>query len=126
MLEAASRESGPASMAASRDEAGDTRDAVTRITEVNARLASALADAGLGADDTGGEIGEWMRLVARADSAHRSRARVKDERKRLRADAAALRDGLLRYLHSQGAKPTEQPDTAAAIAEHLERLSASP
>ena len=51
--------------------------------------------------------------------------RVKRERQRLRAEAAELKDQLLHYLQAQGVKPTEQQDTAAAIAERLDRLSRS-
>jgi hypothetical protein len=41
----------------------------------------------------------------------------------LRTEAAELRRQLLGYLYAQGIKPTEQQDSAAAIAERLDRLS---
>ena len=64
-------------------------------------------------------------MVARADRSRESLERVKDERKRLRAEAAELRDRLLRYLQSQGISATKQQDTVSALAERLERLSDS-
>ena len=48
---------------------------------------------------------------------------MKSERARVREQAAELRDHLLRYLQSQGVRPTQLPDTTAAISEDLERLS---
>ncbi|NCF82082.1 MAG: hypothetical protein GWP74_10775, partial [Proteobacteria bacterium] len=63
---------------------------------------------------------------AREERSRRSLERVKDERKRLRTEANEHRDQLLRYLQSQGVKLIEQQDTAAAIAERLDRLSESP
>lgn len=125
LLEAPNRDGARANAEVSEREPVEAGDVAARIADVNARLSSDLAAAGLSAGDLRGETGEWLRLAARADRSHRSLERVKDERRRLRADAAALRDGLARYLHSRGAKPTEQLDTAAAIAERLERLSDS-
>jgi hypothetical protein len=96
-----------------------------QIIEEDRKIASGLAAAGLTLDDAQGETGDWLRLVARADRAHESLERVKSERQRSRTEAAELRSQLLRYLHSHGVKPTEQPDTAAAIAQRLDRLSES-
>jgi len=123
LLEAAHRSGATANGEVAEREPADAGDAAARIADVNAQLVSDLAAAGLSASDTRGASGEWMRLAARADRLHHLLERVKEERKRVRADAAALRDGLARFLHSRGAKPTEQLDTAAAIAERLERLS---
>ncbi len=103
----------------------DARAVAAQIAEEDQKIASGLAAAGLTIDDTQGETGEWLRLVARADHTHESLERVKSERKRLRTEATELRRQLVRYLHGQGIKPTEQPDTAAAIAERLDRLSES-
>ena len=61
--------------------------------------------------------------MARADRRRESLERVKSERAHLREQAAELRDHLLRYLHSQGVRPTQLPDTTAAISKDLERLS---
>lgn len=103
----------------------DAQTVSAKIAEEDAKIASDLVAAGLAMDDTQGETGGWLRLVGRADRTHESLDRIKNERKRLRAEAAELRDQLLRYLHSQGARPTEQNDTAGAIAERLDRLSES-
>ncbi len=103
----------------------DAQAAAAQIAEEDEQIASDLAAAGLAIEDTEGETGNWLRLVARADRSRESLERVKSERKRLRADAAELRDKLLRYLQSQGESPMEQRDTAAAIAEGLDRLSGS-
>lgn len=96
-----------------------------QIAEEDRRIAAELAAAGLSEEDTQGETGEWMRLIARADRSHESLERVKRERQLLRAEAVELKDQLRRYLQSQGVKPTEQQDTAAAIAARLDRLSKS-
>jgi len=96
-----------------------------QIVAADQKIASGLAAAGLTLADAQGETGDWLRLVARADRAHESLERVKSERQRSRAEAAELKDQLLRYLHSHGVKPTEQPDTAVAIAERLDRFSES-
>ena len=107
---------------------GDPVDAQTvaaQIAEEDEQIASDLAAAGLSIDDTQGETGHWLRLVALADRSRESLERVKSERKRLRAEVADLRDQLLRYLQSQGESPMKQRDTAAAIAEGLDRLSGS-
>ena len=103
----------------------DAEALAVQIAEEGQKIASGLAAAGLTLADTQGETGDWLRLVARADRAHESLERVKSERQRLRAEAAELRRQLLRYLYDQGIKPTEQQDSAAAIAERLDRLSES-
>jgi hypothetical protein len=103
----------------------DAQALVAQIADEDQRIASDLAAAGMAVEDSQGEIGNWMRLVARADRSRESLERVKNERKRLRAEAAELRDQLVRYLRSQGVRPTERQDTAAAIAERLEHLSGS-
>jgi hypothetical protein len=95
------------------------------IADADRRIESELAAAALTVEDTQGEIGDWMRLLARADRSRESLERVKRERGSLRAEAAEIRDQLARYLRSQGVKPTEPQDTARAIAERLERLSGS-
>lgn len=96
------------------------------IAEEDRQIMSDLLAAGLTMEDTKGDTGNWMRLVAREERSRRSLERVKDERKRLRTEANEHRDQLLRYLQSQGVKLIEQQDTAAAIAERLDRLSESP
>ncbi|NCF27397.1 MAG: hypothetical protein GWP69_08440 [Gammaproteobacteria bacterium] len=96
------------------------------IAEEDRQIMSDLSAAGLTMEDTKGDTGNWMRLVAREERSRRSLERVKDERKRLRTEANEHRDQLLRYLQSQGVKLIEQQDTAAAIAERLDRLSESP
>ncbi len=101
----------------------DAQSVAAQVAEENEQIASDLAAAGLTIDDTQGETGNWLRLVARADRSRESLERVPSERKRLRVEAAALRDQLLRYLQSQGESPMEQRDTAAAIAEGLDRQS---
>ena len=93
------------------------------IAVLDAAIAADLADAGLSDDDTRGETGKWLRLVARADRSRRSLEQVKHERGRLRSEAAELRDQLQQFLHSVGTKATDQPDTAAEIAARLDRLS---
>jgi hypothetical protein len=93
--------------------------------EADMQLASDLKAAGLTMEDTEGEMGKWLRLVARAHRSRESLERVKSERTRLRREAAEHRDQLLRYLQSLGDRPTQQPDTAAAIGERLDRLSQS-
>ena len=103
----------------------DARAVAAQIAEEDQKIASGLAAAGLTIDDTQGETGDWLRLFARADRTQEALERVKSERKRLRTEATGLRDQLVRYLHDQGIKPTEQQDTAAAIAERLYRLSES-
>lgn len=103
----------------------DIRALNAQIAEEDRRIAAELAAAGLSEENTQGETGEWMRLIARADRSQESVERVKRERQRLRAEAAELKDQLLHYLQSQGVKPTEQQDTAAAIAARLDRLSKS-
>lgn len=105
--------------------ADDVGALLAELAETDRRIESDLTGAGLSAEDTRGALGEWMRLVARAERARESLERVKGERRHLRAEAAELRDQLTRYLRSQGVKPTEPQDTARAIAERLERLSAS-
>ncbi len=104
---------------------GDAEALAVQIVEEDRKIASGLAAAGLTLAATQGETGDWLRLVARADRAHESLERVKSEPHRLRAEAAELRRQLLGYLYAQGIKPTEQQDSAAAIAERLDRLSAS-
>lgn len=106
-------------------QADDTQALAAEIVDADRRIESELATAGLTAEDTQGEVGDWLRLVARADRARESLERAKSERGRLRAEAAELRDELERYLRSRGVKPTEPQDTARAIAERLEGLSAS-
>ena len=101
----------------------DDQTVAAQVAKEDEQIASDLAAAGLTIDAMQGEIGNWLRLVARADRSRESLERVKNERKRLRAEAAELRDHLLRYLQSRGVKPLQQQDTAAAIAESLERLS---
>ncbi len=96
-----------------------------QVADEDARMASDLEAAGLTIDDTEGELGNWLRLVARADRSRESLERVKKERTHQRTEADALRDQLLRYLHGQGVRPTEHQDTAAAIAERLDRLPES-
>jgi len=103
----------------------DAQTMAAQIAEQDEQIASDLAAAGLTVDDMQGETENWLRLVARADRSRESLGRVKNERKRVRAEAAELRDHLLRYLQSRGVKPLQQQDTAAAIAESLDRLSRS-
>ena len=94
-----------------------------QIAEANRQIASDLAEAGLTIEDIKGDTGDWLRVMARAERARESLERIKNEHKCLRAEAAALRDQLLRYLHARGVKSTDTGDTAAAIAEQLKRLS---
>ena len=101
----------------------DAQTLAARIAEEDEKIASDLVAAGLTMNDTQGETGNWLRLVARADRTRESLDRIKNDRKRLRAEAAELRSQLLRYLHSQGARPREQDDTVGAIAERLAHLS---
>lgn len=99
-------------------------EALTRqIAENNRQIASDLAAASLTVEDSKGDRGNWLRSMARAGRAQQSLERVNNEHQRLRAEAAELRQQLLRYLHSQGVKPTEIQDTVAAISERLERLT---
>ena len=104
----------------------DAETLTRQIAEDNRQIASDLAAAGLTIEDTKGDAGNWLRLVARAERAQESLQRVKSEHKCLRGEAAELRDQLLRYLYSQGVEPTQIQDTAAAISEQLEHLSESP
>lgn len=98
-------------------------EAVSDIVGLDAAIAADLADAGLSDDDTRGEMGKWLRLVARADRSHRSLEQAKHDRGRLRSEAGELRDQLQQFLQSMGTKATDQPDTAAEIAARLDRLS---
>jgi hypothetical protein len=93
------------------------------LAEEDEQFASDLAAAGLTVEDTRGDTGEWLHLLARAERRRESLDLVKSERARVREQAAELRDHLLRYLQSQGVRPTQLPDTTAAISEDLERLS---
>ena len=104
------------------EDSSDPQTLARQKAEEDKEMASALSAAGLAVDDIQGEIGDWLRLVARADRSRESLERVKDERKRLRAEAAVLRDRLLRYLQSQGISATKQQDTVSALAERLDRL----
>lgn len=110
----------------SRDEPPDKQAEAGPSAEEDLQLASLLDAAGLTIGDTKGDMGKWLRLIARADQSRESLERVKNERLRLRAEAAEYRDHLLRYLQSQGDRPSQQRDTTAAIAERLDRLSESP
>ena len=96
-----------------------------QIAENNRQLASALAAAGLTIEDTEGDSGNWLRRLAGAERAQESLQRIKSERERLRGEAVDLRDQLQSYLHSQGVRPTELEDTAAAISRRLEGLTKS-
>ncbi len=125
LLAATDRDGPDNSSGVSHADPVDARALAAQIAEEDQKIASGLAAAGLTIDDTQGETGDWLRLVARADRTHESLERVKSERKRLRTEATELRDQLVRYLHGQGVTPTEQQDTAAAIAERLDRLSES-
>lgn len=98
-------------------------DPAARIADLEAALAPDLGAAGLTVDDTRGETGSWLRLVARADQARRSLDGVKGERSRLKSEAVELRAQLQGYLHTHGVRPTELPETAAEIAERLDRLA---
>ena len=95
------------------------------IAALDAVIAADLAEVGLSDDDTRGETGKWLRLVARADRSRRSLERARHERGRLRSEAAELRGQLRQFLHSMGTKATDQPDTVAEIAARLDRLSES-
>jgi hypothetical protein len=103
----------------------DSQAIVAQTAEEDVRIASDLRSAGLTLEDAQGELGDWLRLVARADQTRASLQRVKNERARVRNEAAELRDHLLRYLQSQGVKPLQQHDSAAAIAASLDRLPRS-
>ncbi|TFH46599.1 MAG: hypothetical protein E4H01_09685 [Lysobacterales bacterium] len=109
-----------------RGSALDTQVEEHVVAEDDAQFASDLAAAGLTIEDTRGDRGEWLRLVARADRSRESLECVKNEGMRLRAEAAEHRDHLLRYLQSRGVRPTRLPDTAAAIAEGLGHLTEAP
>lgn len=108
---------------ASGGEALDAAALAARLADEDRQIASGLAAAGLTDEDTEGEIGHWLRLVARADRSRESLDRTKEARKRLRMEADEIRDQLGSYLHSRGVKPTAQQDTAADIAERLDSLS---
>jgi hypothetical protein len=110
---------------ATAEQPDDPHALAAQIGDADRRIESDLVAAGLTVEDTQGEVGDWMRLLARADRSRESLERVKRERGSLRAEAAEIRDQLARYLRSQGVKPTEPQDTARAIAERLERLSGS-
>ena len=125
LLAAMERDSSGNSVDVSHSDPVDPEVLAGQIIEEDRKIASGLAAAGLTLDDAQGETGDWLRLVARADRAHESLERVKSERQRSRAEAAELKVQLLRYLHNHGVKPTEQPDTAVAIAERLDRVSES-
>lgn len=114
------RSGGGAENGASRASAPDTAQA---LAEDDGQLAADLAAAHLSVEDTRGDMGEWLRLVARAGRSRESLERVKAERAQLRAEAAEYRDQLVRYLQRQGVRPTQVPDSVAAIAEGLERLT---
>jgi len=103
----------------------DAQTVIARIAEEDEKIASDLVAAGLSMGDTQGETGNWLRLVARTARTRESLDRIKNDRKRLRTEAAELRDQLLRYLHSQGARPMGQDDTVVAIADRLDHLSES-
>jgi len=103
----------------------DAQARAAQTAEEDVQIASDLRSAGLTLEDTQGELGDWLRLVARAEQTRASLQRVKNERTRVREEAAELRDQLLRYLQSRGVKPLRQQDSAAAIAESLDRLSGS-
>jgi hypothetical protein len=103
----------------------DAQAIAAQIAEEDVQIASDLRSAGLTLEDAQGELGDWLRLVARADRTRESLQRVKNERTRVREETAEIRDHLLRYLRSQGVKPLQQQDSVAAIAESLERLSRS-
>jgi len=98
---------------------------VAQTAEEEMQIASDLRSAGLTLEDTQGELGDWLRLVARADQTRESLQRVRNARTRMREEAAGLRDHLLGYLQSQGVARLRQRDSAAAIAESLDRLSGS-
>lgn len=115
----------PAQADASHEFPLDAQAAARQIAEAERQIASDLAASGLTIEDTRGDTGDWLRLVARADRSRESLERVKNARLRLRAEAVEHRDHLQRYLQSQGVKPTQQQDTAAAIAEQLDSLSES-
>ncbi len=104
----------------------DAQTVAVQVAEEDVQIAFNLDAAGLTMIDTEGELGNWLRLVARADRSRESLERVKKEYTQQRAEANELRDQLLRYLHSRGVRPTEHQDTAAAIAERLDRLPESP
>lgn len=93
-----------------------------RIAEEDRRIETELAAAGLTEADTQSELGEWLRLVARADRSRETLERVKGERGRLRAEAAELRSQLVGFLRSREVKAIDEHDSVAAIAERLERL----
>ena len=108
-----------------RDDASpaDMRPAAPAPAVDDDQLAADLAAAHMSVEDTHGDMGEWLRLVARADRSRESLEHVKAERAQLRAEAAEYRTHLVRYLQSRGLKPTQIPDSAADIAEGLERLT---
>jgi len=125
MLEAAALERARDNSDAPESEPIDTETLSRQIADNNRQLASALARAELSIEDTKGDSGNWLRSLARAQHAHESLDRVKSERERLRAEAVELREQLQSYLQSQGVKPTELGDTAAAISLRLEDLAKS-
>jgi hypothetical protein len=102
----------------------DTHAVSHPASEDEGQLESLLESAGLTMDATQGDMGEWLRLVARENRSLESLQRVKTERLRLRAEASEYREQLQGYLQSRGVKPTQLQDTAA-IAEGLDRLSRS-
>jgi hypothetical protein len=122
MLDSAECNSAPANAGGLAPSAAPSHPGADQTAEDDGQLASLLEGAGLSMDDTTGDTGEWLRLVARAEGVRESLERVKGERARLRTEAQALRDQLQRYLQNQGVKPTQQPDTVAAIATQLDKL----
>ena len=108
------------------DEAPDDGASLAaRIADLDRRVAAELAGAGLTPADSDGEVGEWLRLAARAEGSRRTLEQVKEERRRVRDEAVELREQLGRYLQSRGIKPTAHQDTSADIAERLEDLERS-
>ena len=103
----------------------DGMSLAARITDLDRRVAAELAGAGLSPAATEGELGEWLRLAARADGSRHALEQVKEERRRLRDEAVELRDQLGQYLRSRGVRPTAHQDTSADIAERLEDLERS-
>ncbi|GMQ75117.1 MAG: hypothetical protein BMS9Abin01_0361 [Gammaproteobacteria bacterium] len=125
LLEAPDRNSTTGGAAVPRADQVDAQAIAAKTAEEDVQIASDLRSAGLTLEDAQGELGDWLRLVARADQTRESLQRVKNERTRVREKAVELRDHLLRYLQSRGVKPLQQQDSAAAIAESLDRLPRS-
>ncbi len=125
LLEASDRNSTSGAAAIPRADLVGAEAAAEQTAEEDEQIVSDLRSAGLTLEDAQGELGDWLRLVARADRTRESLQSARNARTRAREEAAELRDHLLSYLRSQGVSPLQQQDSAAAIAESLDRLPGS-